>query len=185
MPKNYVNNAEFLKSIIEYKEDCKQAEENGLPKPRIPNYIGECLLQISQRLATKPNFAGYFYKDEMISDGIENAIKAFDNFDPTKSQTPNPFAYFTQIIWYAFIRRIEKEKKQLYVKHKVAENSVLSDSITEKADDDQFDSANLEFSNDYMDGFVKNYEQKISDKRKSQAKSKPLSGLESFFEDGE
>lgn len=185
MSKNYVNNAEFLKSIIDYKDRCRQAEENGLPKPRMPNYIGECLLQISQRLATKPNFAGYSYKDEMIADGIENAIKAFDNFDPTKSQTPNPFAYFTQIIWYAFLRRIDKEKKQLYIKHKVAENSIVSDEVTDRGEDDQFDAANIEFSNDYMDTFVKNYEQKMVNKRNSQAKSKSPAGLESFFEDSE
>lgn len=182
MSKNYVNNAEFLKSIVDYKKRCAQADADGLPKPQIPNYIGECILQIAQRLSSKPNFAGYSYREEMISDGLENAIQAFDNFDPEKSK--NPFAYFTQIIWYAFLRRIDKEKKQLYIKHKVAENSVLTDAIVEQSEDDQFDSSNVEFSNDYMNDFVKVYEQKIDNKRKSQTKRKGVD-LNDFIESGE
>lgn len=184
MPKNYVNNAEFLKAIIDYKEACAQAKDSDLSPPQIPNYIGDCILQISRRLSSKPNFSGYSYKEEMISDGLENAIQALGNFDPSKSK--NPFAYFTQIIWFAFLRRIEKEKKQLYIKHKVAEHSIITDSIVEHNDNDQFDTSNHEFSNEYMDDFVKSYEKKIEDKRKTQSKVRTSSkNLSDFIEDGD
>ena len=132
--KNYVNNPEFLQAIVDYKKLCVDAEDSGDDKPQIPNYLGECIYQISTRLASKPNFSGYSYKDDMISDGLENAIQALGNFDPDKSS--NPFAYFTQIIWYAFLRRIDKEKKQLYIKHKVTENSVTSGTVVEDGNDD-------------------------------------------------
>jgi hypothetical protein len=116
---HYINNADFLKALIEYKESCDTASAAGKEDPRIPNYIGECFLKIADHLSRKPNFVSYSFRDEMISDGIENCLMYFRNFDPTKSK--NPFAYFTQIIYYAFLRRIMKEKKQLYVKYKATE----------------------------------------------------------------
>jgi len=180
MSKNYVNNAEFLEAIISYKEVCRKAESEGKNKPQIPNYIGDCILQISRRLSSKPNFAGYSYKDEMISDGLENAVQALDNFDPNKSK--NPFAYFTQIIWFAFLRRIEKEKKQLYIKHKVIEHSIMTDSVVDSdGSDDTFDMTNTEFANDYMNDFVKTYEKKIDEKKKAQAKNKKSVDLSEFI----
>lgn len=118
MSKNhYINNVDFLNAIKEYKVHVQDAENAGDPKPPVPEYIGECILQIATHLSRKPNFANYTYIDEMISDGIENCLMYFDNFDPNKSS--NPFAYFTQIIYYAFIRRIQKEKKQTLIKSKI------------------------------------------------------------------
>jgi len=115
---HYVNNAEFLKALIQWKKDCVDAEDSGEPHPpRIPNYIGECIMKIATRLSTRPNFNNYTYRDDMILDGIENCIQYLHNFDPEKSK--NPFAYFTQIIYYAFLRRIMKEKKQAYIKSKI------------------------------------------------------------------
>ena len=115
---HYVNNAEFLKALIQWKKDCVDAEDSGEEqRPRIPKYIGECILKIATQLATRPNFNNYTYKDDMILDGIENCIQYLHNFDPTKSK--NPFAYFTQIIYYAFLRRIMKERKQAYIKTKI------------------------------------------------------------------
>ena len=101
----YVKNEDMLKAIIEYRQ---QKEED--PETRIPEYLGACFIKIATRLATKGNFYGYTYKDEMISDGILDCVKAVNNFDPAKTQ--NPFGYFTQIIYYAFIRRIKEEKKK-------------------------------------------------------------------------
>lgn len=117
MAKHYINNAEFLDAIVKYKQACLDAENEAEPKPKIPEYVGECILKIAKRLAQKPNFANYSYKDDMISDGIENCMLYFDNFSPAKSS--NPFAYFTQIIHFAFIRRILKEKKQTLIKGKI------------------------------------------------------------------
>ena len=179
--RNYINNNEFLEAIKSYKKLCLEAEDSGDDAPRIPNYIGECIFKISTRLASRPNFSGYTYKDDMISDGLENAIQALGNFDPEKSS--NPFAYFTQIIWYAFLRRIDKEKKQLYIKHKVIENSVIHGTAVEKNDGDSGDAAFIDLNNDYMNNFVQNFEdtmerKKIAKKEKEDAKE----GLEIFYD---
>ena len=182
--RNYVNNPEFLEAIIAYKKLCSDAEDSGDKRPQIPNYIGQCIYQISTRLASKPNFSGYSYKDEMISDGLENAIQALGNFDPNKSH--NPFAYFTQIIWYAFLRRIEKEKKQLYIKHKVTVNSVMTGTAVDRAEgtpDTNGGPAYIDLNNDYISDFVRGYEKKMEDKKKAQTKSKK--GLEKFIDGDE
>jgi len=125
MPKkkseHYVNNKQLLEALIVYREGVAHAKENDLPKPRITNYLGECFLKIATHLSYKPNFVNYMFRDDMISDGIENCVQYIHNFDPEKSR--NPFAYFTQIIHYAFLRRIQKEKKQLDIKTKIIEKT--------------------------------------------------------------
>ena len=118
---HYVNNKEFLAALIKLREDREIAEIQGKEKPRIPRYIGECFLKIATHLSFKPNFVNYIFKEDMISDGIENCVQYIHNFNPEKSQ--NPFAYFTQIIHYAFLRRIQKEKKQLEIKNKILEKT--------------------------------------------------------------
>jgi|TARA_B100000959_G_scaffold283664_1_gene353151 DNA-directed RNA polymerase specialized sigma24 family protein len=114
---HYINNKEFLKCLIEYQADIKKCKKEGKDKPYVSDYIAMCFLQIAQRLSYRPNFINYTYKDDMISDGLENCLAYMHNFNPEKST--NPFAYFTQIIYYAFLRRIQKEKKQQYIKYKV------------------------------------------------------------------
>ena len=118
---HYVNNKEFLQAMIEWRSRCDEAEQEGKSQPPITNYIGECFLKIATHLSYRPNFINYTYRDEMISDGIENCLQYVANFNPEKSN--NPFAYFTQIIYYAFLRRIAKEKKQTHVKNKMIESS--------------------------------------------------------------
>ena len=129
---HYVNNKEFLAAIVAYKNSVKEAEELGKDKPRITNYLGECFLKIATHLSFKPNFVNYIFKDDMISDGIENCVQYIHNFNPEKSK--NPFAYFTQIIHYAFLRRIQREKRQLEIKNKIIEksgyNEVFDDNNT-------------------------------------------------------
>jgi hypothetical protein len=122
---HYVNNKEFLAALIKYREDKEIALAKGLPKPPIPRYIGECFLKIANHLSFKPNFVNYMFKEDMISDGIENCVQYIHNFNPEKSQ--NPFAYFTQIIHYAFLRRIQREKRQLEIKNKIIERSGYSE----------------------------------------------------------
>lgn len=164
--KNYVNNKEFYEAMVEYKKAVREAEESGDTPPIIPNYIGECIFQIANRLSFKPNFVNYSYRDDMIADGLENAIMAINNFDPEKSS--NPFAYFTQIIYYAFLRRIAKEKKQLYVKHKVIENSVINDTLVERGQDSSSNHGNasyVDLDNDYMKDFVENFEASLKKKK--------------------
>ena len=127
---HYVNNKEFLAALIRYREDVEIAQIQDKTKPVIPRYIGECFLKIANHLSFKPNFVNYMFKEDMISDGIENCVQYIHNFNPEKSQ--NPFAYFTQIIHYAFLRRIQREKRQLEIKNKILEksgyNEVFDDS---------------------------------------------------------
>jgi hypothetical protein len=118
---NYVNNREFLDALMVYRQKVAAAKESGDPKPMVPNYIGECFLKIATHLSYKPNFVNYMFREDMICDGIENCLQYIDNFNPEKST--NPFAYFTQIIYYAFLRRIQREKKQLEIKTKILERS--------------------------------------------------------------
>ena len=117
----YVNNKDFLAAMIEYKASVHTAQEKENDRPIVPTYVGECIMKIATHLARKPNFVNYTFKEEMISDGIENCLQYIDNFNPEKSS--NPFAYFTQIIYYAFLRRIQKEKKQMEIKNKILEKS--------------------------------------------------------------
>lgn len=176
MATHYVDNKRLYAVIVEYKASIEKADIEGLPKPTIPNYVGECILMIAQRLATKPNFVNYSYKEEMVSDGIENCISYFDNFDPSKSD--NPFAYFTQIIYYAFLRRIQKEKKQLYTKHKLAENSLLFNELVEQGEDGDFMFNAADFENDNVSDFIKAFEENI-DKKKIKRKK----GIDMFIEE--
>ena len=173
---NYVDNKQLYATILNYKADVKQAKEDNTDKPQIPNYVGECILLIAQRLATKPNFINYSYRDEMISDGIENCISYFDNFDPAKSD--NPFAYFTQIIYYAFLRRIQKEKKQVYIKHKTSEHSMLFNELVQQGEDGEFNVNAMEFDTENISDFIKAFEENI-DKKKVKRKK----GVEAFIED--
>ena len=131
---HYVNNKEFLAAIVERKQLLKEAEESDLSKPQVSNYLGECILKIANHLSYRPNFINYTYRDEMISDGIENSLQYIDNFDPEKSK--NPFAYFTQIIYFAFVRRITKEKKQQKIKDRILKRSNISDLISVQEHDD-------------------------------------------------
>ena len=143
---HYVNNKEFLAALIEHRNKVADAKEKGLDKPPIPNYIGECFLKIANHLSFKPNFVNYMFKDDMICDGIENCVQYIHNFNPEKSQ--NPFAYFTQIIHYAFLRRIQKEKKQMEIKNKIIERSGYSEVFV---DDNTLDSSNYSDYNSIKD----------------------------------
>tara|TARA_Y100001938_G_C8074898_1_gene425401 strand:+ start:1371 stop:1850 length:480 start_codon:yes stop_codon:yes gene_type:complete len=146
MPKkkseHYVNNKELLQALIVYREKVAHAKENDLPKPRITNYLGECFLKIATHLSYKPNFVNYMFRDDMISDGIENCVQYIHNFDPEKSR--NPFAYFTQIIHYAFLRRIQKEKKQLDIKTKIIERTGFDEVM--KVDDNSLSGDSSEYN---------------------------------------
>ena len=125
---HYVNNKEFLNAIVIYRNQCKRAEEAGEDRPRITNYLGECFLKIATHLSYKPNFVNYMFREDMICDGIENCVQYIKNFDLEKSS--NPFAYFTQIIHYAFLRRIQKEKRQMDIRTKIIERSGFEEVMT-------------------------------------------------------
>ena len=170
---HYVDNKMFLEAMKEWNEQCVKAEEEGKPKPPISNYIGECFLKIATHLSYRPNFINYTYRDEMISDGIENCLQYVHNFNPEKSN--NPFAYFTQIIYYAFIRRIQKEKKQQHVKNKMIEGMTV-ESVASTIDGDD-----AEYQNGFIEYLQQNYLPDEDVYKPKKKKTKPK-GLEEFYE---
>ena len=167
-PDHYVDNKEFLQHMIEFKEATTAARDNGESDPRIPDAIGEIFVKIASHLSFKSNFINYAFREDMIADGVENCIQYVHNFDPAKSK--NPFAYFTQIIYYAFLRRIQKEKKQLYVRYKSLENSHL-DNMTE---DDQVAVSSIGITKlyDNMSEFIESYEESMEKKKEIKSKQR-------------
>jgi len=177
--KAYVNNADFLKALVDYKQKCKEARDAGRSDPPIPNYIGECFMKIAEGFSHKPNYINYTYRDEMVSDAIENCLMYFDNFDPEKSS--NPFAYFTQIVYYAFLRRIAKEKKQLYIKYKSTENFGIFEEY-EIMDQDTGSIKQFELY-DNISEFIGTYEDVQKEKKRIKKIIKKPKGLEKFVEE--
>ena len=146
---HYVDNSKFLEEITKYRNSVLAAKEAGTLKPRVPNYIGECFLKIATHLAYKSNFINYTYREEMVSDGIENCITYIDNFNPEKSN--NPFAYFTQITYYAFLRRIAKEKRQQQTKYRYMRNIDVHDLITQDHDTGDYGNEFIDYVKKQMD----------------------------------
>ena len=141
---HYVDNKKFLEAMTEFRIKVLSAAEKNKQRPMVTNYIGECFLKIANHLSYRPNFINYTFRDDMISDGIENCLQYMDNFNPEKSK--NPFAYFTQIIYYAFIRRIQKEKKQMQIKSKLIANAGVENMMDQLAGDDaQYQSQLLDY----------------------------------------
>ena len=176
---HYVNNKEFLAAMVEYTKNVNRAKRNKQPKPPVTDYIGSCFLKIANHLSYRPNFINYTFRDDMISDGIENCLQYLDNFNPRKSN--NPFAYFTQIIYYAFIRRIQKEKKQVTIKNRLITESNYDDMTLQPGED-------KEFKNQFTEFLKKNMpveeQQKIADdlaKKKKKRKKKKKSSLDYFM----
>ncbi len=157
---HYIDNKEFLVKISAYREERIEAEESGDERPQVTNYKGECFVKIANHLAYKSNFVNYTFRDEMILDGIENCLTYMDNFDPAKSK--NPFAYFTQITYYAFIRRIQKEKRQMETKFKYIKSLDIDQILEQSAD-------GSEHSNDYLSYMRGMIEQAEADNAKADA----------------
>ena len=170
---HYVDNAKFLEEMIEYKRQYNISINNNKDKPMISEYLGSVFLKIAQRLSFRPNFINYAFKDDMISDGIENCLHYIHNFNPEKSS--NPFPYFTQIIYYAFIRRIQKEKKQLYIKYKSMQNYEISPEYVEYMDYDDDFKASGDFKNSDFRVMVDEFGDKFekSKKKKTDKQTAP------------
>lgn len=168
---NYIDNEAFYLAMVRYKQQYEESRKLGLTKPPISNYIGACILKIAYKLSTHKSFIGYTtqWKEEMRSDGIENCLQYCHNFDPDK--TNNPLAYFTQIIWYAFIRRIHKEKKQQYIKAKNLQMIAISNSLTDE------DITNNIMPTDALNELIDSFENPVNKKPKEK---KPV-GVEKYM----
>ena len=175
---HYVNNKEFLEAMKAYRKSVHKAKKEKREKPPVSDYIGSCFLKIANQLSYRPNFINYTFRDDMISDGIENCLQYLDNFNPAKSN--NPFAYFTQIIYYAFIRRIQKEKKQVTIKNKLITESNYDDMTLQPGED-------KEFKNQFTEFLKKNMpieeQQKVADsiKKKKKRVRKSKNSLDYFM----
>ena len=186
--KHYVNNEHFLEKMVVFRAAVKEAEATNAERPRVPEYIGECLFKIATHLARKPNFANYTFKEDMVSDGIENCLLYIDNFDPEKSK--NPFAYFTQIIYYAFLRRIQKEKKHLYIKYKSMDNLIITSLIENNGEEYvssslngvMHDSYSEEFISDFIKAFEVNKDKKIASAKPRKKKVTGNTVFDEFLE---
>jgi len=171
MTQHYVNNKQLYEALVEYKKAKQQVDDL-----RVPEYIGECILLITQKLASRGNFNNYSYKDEMVSDGIENCLAAVDNYDPSKFN--NPFGYFSRIAWYAFIRRIDREKRQNYLKYKNYRKHMAEEELLNM-------SKNINYypgspTDDVMDEVIRSYEESIRKKKESK-REKERQGIDKFI----
>ena len=176
---NYVDNKQFLAAMIERRALVAKAEAEGKEKPQISNYLGKTINDICTHFSYQYKFINYSFRDEMIGDAVENCLRVIDNFDPAKSD--NPFAYFTQISFFAFLRRIELEKKQQYIKFKLLEE-LPADELIEMVDSESGDShfkpaVDFMRENSYFN--TKEYEDKLA------AKKKPKTPIESILESDE
>lgn len=172
---HYVDNKKFFKVLVEHRRACRKAKREGLPPPRLPEFVGECFLKIAEKRSHEFNFLSYTFRDEMILDAVENCVMYAHNFNPNKSK--NPFAYFSQIVWYAFIRRIQKEKKQLYVKYKSTELHGILDDYEQLESDDGMTRQFQMYDN--IGEFIQNFE--IA-REKKKAKAKAKQNLEKYIE---
>lgn len=182
MTAQYVDNKKFLEAIKKHKKECDIATAEGRELPRIPDYVGRCILLISTNLARRPNFCGYTYKDEMISDGYEHCIRYFYNFDSEKYS--NPFAYFTKISYYAFVRRILSEKKQRKIKSSLIVNSGVMGMLSTQQDGDtnNYDEQLKEYLKDYVDNDLLAEDDEPKKQKEVVKKDKKPKGLEEFYD---
>jgi len=184
-PVNYVDNKRFLEEIIKYRADVALAKEKELDEPKIPEYIGECILKIAKNMATMPRFIRYSFKEEMISDGYENCIVYFHSFDPTKHNAntgrpyDNPFAYFSQVIYFAFLRRIGEEEEIRYAVYKNFQETITSQHDSSLLTDEEGNCVVTANLYDNINYFMNRFEKKKADKKLKRKQAKD--GLATLF----
>jgi len=189
---HYVNNADFSQAVVDYVQKSNDAVERGEPKPIVTNYIAECFLKIAEGLSHKANFVRYTYREEMVMDAVENCLKAIENYNletATRTGKPNAFAYFTQIAWYAFLRRIEKEKRQQDIKMKYLAESGLSELVSDEIQNDEAARATQAYVNELREriDIVRESDRLFSEYAKKEKRKKRIrtvdSDLTEFFDE--
>jgi hypothetical protein len=185
---NYINNHDFSHAVVEYVRIVNTAQEKGEAIPIVPDYIARCFLDLAEGLSHKSNFIRYTYREEMVMDAVENCLKAIHNYNieaATRTGKPNAFAYFTQISWYAFLRRIDRENKQRDIRLKYLAESGVENFID---GEDMNDASIMSFIGQLKDRIdkVKDYDVKIKEYKKKETKKKRTvhvdSDLTGFFE---
>lgn len=182
--KHYVDNQRFLAALIEHRQNVEKALAEGLEKPQVSDYIGDCFIKIANHLAFKNNFINYSFREDMILDAIENCLIYMNNFDPKKSS--NPFAYFTQITYYAFVRRIQKEKRHLQTKYKYIESLDLSELLSQQdMDASQYSNSFVSYLKKQVDTAHKELHEVKKEKRKKTRKPKYLQQEDALIKEEE
>lgn len=180
--KHYVNNEKLLQHMVSYRNSVKKWKDNDEvgDKPKVDDYIGLCLLNIAERFARMPKFCNWPFTEEMIADSIENCLRYIDNFNPEKSK--NPFSYFTQITYYAFLRRIQKENRQVYIKYKAIDDlRINSDDVEIKTMMENFGTSDF---NKHMEDFISSYEEyNVTNKKKKKKSCKKSNDLDDLIEE--
>lgn len=172
---HYIDNVEFTTEMAEYSQLCRAAKKKGKDKPVITNAIGLKFLLLAQNLSTSFKFRGYTFKDEMVGDAIENMTRYAHNFDETKTGKTGAFSYFTQISYFAFLRRIEKEEKQYRTKVKWVQSFAVLDMMPEhRQDHDQDENFQNQFA-DYLMDYYDAEHLKIDKKKKPAEPKTPAS----------
>jgi hypothetical protein len=188
---HYVNNADFSQAVVDYVKSSREKQAQGEPAPIVTNYIAECFLKISEGLSHKANFVRYTYREEMVMDAVENCLKAIENYDidkATRTGKPNAFAYFTQISWYAFLRRIEKEKRQQDIKLRYLSESGLSELVSEEMENNEAMRTTQAFVDELREriDIVKDNDRAIKDYASREKRKRKPRGVDSdltdFFE---
>jgi hypothetical protein len=174
---HYVDNKKFGKALVDYAAAVDKAKADGTTIPIVPNYIAECFLKIAEGLSHKVNFIRYTYREEMVMDAVENCLRAITNYNPnaeTRTGTQNAFSYFTQICFFAFLRRIEKEKKQQDIKFKFIEQSGIEEFIASvEGDDTHGEQAFIDSLRERI-GRIKEKDSQIKEFAKKEKKNKSL-----------
>ena len=186
---HYVNNADFSQAVVSYVRTVNEAKQASKTLPVVPDYIAQCFLSIAEGLSHKSNFIRYTYREEMVMDAVENCLKAIENYSieaATRTGKPNAFAYFTQITWYAFLRRIAKEKKQQDIKFKYIEKAGIEDFIMGADTDSTIDSTTRAFVDQLRDriSVVRSNDGAIKEfakEEKKKEKARKAEGLELFM----
>jgi len=165
---NYIDNKQFLDEMVKFRKSVNKAKRAKEPRPQIPRFIAECFLKIAENYSHNHKFIAYTFKDEMISDAVENCVRYIDNFDPKKSS--NPFAYFSQVTFFAFLRRIKREKQELYVKYKSTQICGLTDEYEINETDDGTPPFRQFELYDNIAEFIENYEKSLKEKKVKKTK---------------
>ena len=180
---HYVDNRQLYEALVTWQKETRKALRKKLPKPPLPDFVAECMMKMANRLSQKAGFVNYTYREDMVGDALESCLRYIHNFNPAKST--NAFAYITQIIHNAFIRRIQKEQKQLYVKMRIVDQADFADSYEKQTGDDaHYNNNYVTYLQENKGDVISKFENwKESKKTKANAKKKKKAGL--FEEDEE
>lgn len=181
---HYVDNKQLYEALVAWQKDLRKATRKKLPKPQLPDYVAECMMKMANRLSQKAGFVNYTFREDMVGDALESCLRYIHNFDPDKST--NAFAYITQIIHNAFIRRIQKEQKQLYVKMIIVDNADFIDSYERQdGDTNTYNNSYVTYLQENKGDVISKFENWKESKKNKAAKKKSEARLTGLFEDEE